>query len=80
MGSSGRLCRGLLALLSLISTSTGSPLFAVPSSLSNVSLENRANGYDFRLLPVGDSITLGRGSSDGNSYRLDLRKLLINAG
>jgi hypothetical protein len=33
-------------------------------------------GIDLALLAVGDSITAGVGSSDGNSYRLDLRRLL----
>ncbi|KAH8886503.1 integrin alpha N-terminal domain-containing protein [Thozetella sp. PMI_491] len=33
-----------------------------------------------RIMPLGDSITWGVGSSDGNSYRYDLLKLLNSAG
>ncbi|CZR50217.1 uncharacterized protein PAC_00089 [Phialocephala subalpina] len=35
-----------------------------------------SNGVDLRILPLGDSITWGAGSSDGNGYRLDLQNLL----
>ncbi|QIW95188.1 hypothetical protein AMS68_000706 [Peltaster fructicola] len=33
-----------------------------------------ANGVDLRILPLGDSITWGAHSSDGNGYRNDLQK------
>ena len=35
-----------------------------------------ANGVDLRILPLGDSMTYGEGSSTGNGYRLDLENLL----
>ena len=35
-----------------------------------------AGGVDLRILPLGDSITFGEGSSDGNGYRLALHNLL----
>jgi len=35
-----------------------------------------AGGVDLRILPLGDSITYGEGSSDGNGYRLALYNLL----
>lgn len=34
------------------------------------------NGINLRILPLGDSITWGYGSTDGNGYRLDLLNLL----
>lgn len=34
------------------------------------------SGLNLRILPLGDSITFGIGSSDGNSYRGDLQKEL----
>ncbi|KAH8684260.1 SGNH hydrolase-type esterase domain-containing protein [Tricladium varicosporioides] len=34
------------------------------------------NGPDLKILPLGDSITYGWGSSDLNGYRLDLRNML----
>jgi len=37
-----------------------------------------AGGVNLRVLPLGDSITYGGGSSDGNSYRLDLQNLLTS--
>lgn len=46
----------------------------------SMSLVTRSDASNFRILPVGDSITAGVGSSDGNSYRLDLRNMLISAG
>ncbi|KAK2739078.1 hypothetical protein FQN55_009611 [Onygenales sp. PD_40] len=38
--------------------------------------ESIAGGVDLRILPLGDSITYGQGSSDGNGYRLPLYNLL----
>jgi lysophospholipase L1-like esterase len=35
-----------------------------------------AGGVDLRVLPLGDSITYGEGSSDGNGYRLALYNML----
>lgn len=35
---------------------------------------------DFRILPLGDSITSGEGSRDGNGYRFALSKLLTKNG
>lgn len=40
----------------------------------------RATKQNLRILPVGDSITFGKGSTDGNGYRLDLRNELIFVG
>ncbi|KAL8969486.1 MAG: hypothetical protein Q9183_001972 [Haloplaca sp. 2 TL-2023] len=39
-----------------------------------------ANGADLRILPLGDSITFGMGSSDGNGYRLILSNLISKDG
>ena len=39
-----------------------------------------ANGVDLRILPLGDSITFGMGSSDGNGYRLILSNLISKDG
>ena len=36
-----------------------------------------ASGVDLRILPLGDSITYGEGSHDGNGYRLALYNMLI---
>ena len=33
--------------------------------------------FHLRSLPLGASITWGQGSTDGNGYREDLRKLLV---
>ncbi|KAL8865868.1 MAG: hypothetical protein Q9174_006648, partial [Haloplaca sp. 1 TL-2023] len=38
------------------------------------------NGVDLRILPLGDSITFGMGSSDGNGYRLLLSNLISKDG
>lgn len=35
------------------------------------------NGLDLRILPLGDSITYGSGSTSGNGYRLELQNLLV---
>ncbi|KAF7562210.1 hypothetical protein G7046_g1920 [Stylonectria norvegica] len=46
-------------------------------SLAHASLDRRVqNGMPLRLMPLGDSITSGWKSSDGNGYRKDLRDLL----
>ncbi|KAL6718420.1 hypothetical protein ACLMJK_004509 [Lecanora helva] len=37
-----------------------------------------ANGVDLRILPLGDSITWGEGSSDSNGYRLALSNLITH--
>ncbi|KAI4098930.1 MAG: hypothetical protein L6R37_006228 [Teloschistes peruensis] len=39
-----------------------------------------ANGEDLRVLPLGDSITYGEGSSDGNGYRLALATTIKDDG
>lgn len=39
-----------------------------------------ANGVDLRILPLGDSITYGEYSSDGNGYRLALATLIKENG
>ena len=52
---------------------------SLPSTLETVSLLRRnaiATGEELRILPLGDSITYGEGSSDGNGYRLVLYDLL----
>ncbi|KAK5000912.1 hypothetical protein LTR66_000329 [Elasticomyces elasticus] len=46
-------------------------------------LDRRAGvalGVPLRILPLGDSITFGYRSSDGNGYRLDLLNHLTNSG
>lgn len=53
------------------------------ASLERTQIESRraiANGVDLRILPLGDSITFGEGSSDGNGYRLALSKRLTKRG
>ena len=52
---------------------------SLPSTPESVSLLRRnaiAAGEELRILPLGDSITYGQGSSDGNGYRLALYDLL----
>lgn len=39
-----------------------------------------SKGIDLRILPFGDSITFGEGSTDGNGYRLALSNLLTQNG
>jgi lysophospholipase L1-like esterase len=39
-------------------------------------LQTRSLNTSLRILPLGDSITFGTDSSDGNGYRLDLENLL----
>lgn len=39
-----------------------------------------APGIKLKILPLGDSITFGDGGSDGNAYRLELRKALVAGG
>ncbi|KAL9577341.1 MAG: hypothetical protein Q9212_006424 [Teloschistes hypoglaucus] len=39
-----------------------------------------AKGVDLRVLPLGDSITYGEGSSDGNGYRLALATMIQGDG
>ena len=34
--------------------------------------------FAFSILPIGDSITVGVGSDDGNGYRLYLRNMFLN--
>jgi lysophospholipase L1-like esterase len=54
-------------------TEPGSSLFLTPGKLERRSI---ANGQKLRILPLGDSITWGFASSDGNGYRQDLLNLL----
>ena len=49
------------------------PLALLPSALA-------ADPLPLRILPAGASVTFGVGSSTGNSYRKDLRDLLVSAG
>lgn len=42
------------------------------SHASPLTRRSLSNGIDLRILPLGDSITYGYRSSDGNGYRLDL--------
>lgn len=42
--------------------------------------QNGALGPSLRIVAIGDSITEGTGSTDSNSYRLDLRNALVNSG
>ncbi|EEH50690.1 uncharacterized protein PADG_06769 [Paracoccidioides brasiliensis Pb18] len=53
--------------------------FSNPISFSPLSLlhpNGIASDVNLRILPLGDSITYGQGSSDGNGYRLRLHTLL----
>ena len=49
------------------------PTYEVPSLLRRNAI---AGGVALRILPLGDSITYGEGSSSGNGYRLALYNLL----
>lgn len=57
-----------------------SPLFHSDlhnSHLSDLQSAAVVNGLDLRILPLGDSITYGSGSTSGNGYRLELQNLLV---
>ncbi len=67
----------ILCLFATASSFTPAP--DLPSTYESVSLLRRnaiAGGEELRILPLGDSITYGEGSSDGNGYRLALYNLL----
>ncbi|KAF9024283.1 SGNH hydrolase [Hymenopellis radicata] len=59
-----------LFILALLAT------FHVGQSLVVDSFTARQTGKNLTILPLGDSITFGVGSSDGNGYRNDLHGLL----
>jgi hypothetical protein len=55
------------------------PLFASNPHTQHLPVSHAAtisNGVNLRILPLGDSITYGAGSSDGNGYRLALQNML----
>jgi lysophospholipase L1-like esterase len=55
------------------------PLFASNPHTQHLPVSHAAiisNGVNLRILPLGDSITYGVGSSDGNGYRLALQNML----
>ena len=65
------------AVLCLCATASLSiPASDLPSTYESVALHRRdaivTGGEELRILPLGDSITRGEGSSDGNGYRLAL--------
>ncbi|PGH00630.1 hypothetical protein AJ79_08146 [Helicocarpus griseus UAMH5409] len=66
----------LISLAYFTLTCTSTPL-SLPffSSLSSTT-KPIANGTPLRILPLGDSITYGQGSTDGTGYRLPLFTLL----
>ena len=67
----------VLCLFAIASSSI--PASDIPSTYESVSLLRRnaiTGGEELRILPLGDSITYGEGSSDGNGYRLALYDLL----
>ena len=78
------------ALISLVlfwvpanaSASPGSPIRINPRIPTKHAHRRQpiANGVDLRILPLGDSITFGMGSSDGNGYRLILSNLISKKG
>ena len=57
-----------------------SPSVAFPPVSHNRLNRGIASGVDLRILPLGDSITWGWGSSDGNGYRLALATLITADG
>ncbi|KAG5297752.1 BKRF1 encodes EBNA-1 protein [Histoplasma ohiense] len=65
----------LLSLLSYFALVSSQDQLSQPSSESFRS-KAIAGGSSLRILPLGDSITYGQGSSDGNGYRLPLYDLL----
>lgn len=54
---------------------TWSPLLLLPNLLTLTSAA--LTGYNMRIQPLGDSITFGYLSSDGNGYRNDLLQRLV---
>lgn len=74
-------CYLLLAFSSLISVALSAhPEGDLASRNEALPLLPRANSKNVRLMPLGDSITVGVGSSDGNGWRLDLENMLTYAG
>ena len=70
----------ILCLCAIASRFTPAP--DLPSTYESVSQLRRnaiAGGDELRILPLGDSITYGEGSSDGNGYQLALYNLLHRA-
>ncbi|KAH8820735.1 SGNH hydrolase-type esterase domain-containing protein [Xylogone sp. PMI_703] len=61
-----------------VSASTTSTSASLPSCTGSSST-SPPNFY-LRALPLGASITFGTGSTDGNGYRENLRKQIVNAG
>ena len=65
-----------VSILALSHTSDGSS-FGKASALPK--RENVGGGTKLRVLPLGDSITVGVQSSDGNGYRLGLQQNLAGS-
>lgn len=65
--------------LPLSSPSEIEPEANARSYVAHPRLTKRAT-QNLRILPLGDSITFGAKSSDGNGYRLDLREKLTSIG
>ncbi|KAI1034833.1 hypothetical protein LB504_004407 [Fusarium proliferatum] len=57
-----------------------SALEAIAFSAGEYTPNGWLKGKNLRILPLGDSITYGYKSSDGNGYRKPLRDLLVKAG
>ena len=69
----------LLCLCFFANIVIGKPIFDL---ISNATLLSRASSREgnLRILPIGDSITVGFGSKDGNGYRLYLRNDILSKG
>lgn len=76
--------RSLLLLGALVLLSTYLPWRATEHVLHKRDFQTRAlhrrAKIPLKILPIGDSITQGYKSSDGNGYRLDLLNDLQNGG
>ncbi|KAL6719479.1 hypothetical protein ACLMJK_003719 [Lecanora helva] len=64
----------------LILTCSIIPSSPAPINYTHLHKRARVNCDDLRILPLGDSLTLGEGSSDGNGYRLFLHNLIRRGG
>jgi lysophospholipase L1-like esterase len=79
------LAAGVVAALAVLTLRTAPPRdrppTATPAPLTRPSQPaGTSTVMPLRLMPLGDSITYGRGSSDNGGYRIDLGRRLAEAG
>lgn len=70
----------LLWAIALMTASVAAHPHPPPPALTSHARRVIANGVDLRILPLGDSITWGYASSDGNGYRQHLHSKLGGGG